>query len=394
MTRRLLHFVEESYGGAADYAHAQSNALADLGIEVHLLTTPNYPLRPDARYHRRPELLELRPAQPLPTRAQRATRFAYVKLTNYRRLAACIRREGFQQVLIGSFGEYLAPVWSPWLCKLAREGVVFGAVVHDPVRDYIVGPRWWHRWSVAAAYAPLREVFVHEATTLDTGGQAFVARVTVVPHGVYDYPAPARSRSETRRALGIPESATLFLAFGNIRDGKNLDLFLRALAQTRDDFPDAHLLVAGDVRSAGQKPVAYYQTLAAELGLAARCRWRIGDIAPEETAELLTAADVMVLTYARAFRSASGVLALAAHYRVPCLAAGGDGPLRRAVADYGLGVWCAPNDVNALVAGLKRWRATPPTPRWEDYRADHSWAVNAQRVAERLFELQAERFAE
>ncbi len=386
MTRRLLHFVEESYGGAADYAHAQSNALAALGIEVHLLTTPNYPARPDARYTRRPELLELRPPRPLPTRAQRAARFAYVKLMNYRRLVSCIRREGFRHALIGSFGEYLAPVWSPWLCALAREGVVFGAVVHDPIRDYVVGPRQWHRWSVAAAYAPLREVFVHEATPLDTGGWPLPARVTVVPHGIYDYPAPARPRSVTRQALGIPEAATLFLAFGNIRNGKNLDFFLRALAHVADDFPEAYCLIAGDVRSAGQKPVAYYRALATELGLAARCRWRIGDIAPEEAAELFTAADGVALTYSRSFRSASGVLALAVYYRVPCLASGGDGPLRQAVEGYGLGVWCAPDDVAALAAGLKRWRDAPPTPRWDAYRADHSWTVNAQRVAECLFE--------
>ena len=46
----------------------------------------------------------------------------------------------FRRVLLATYLEYLALLWAPSLRRLMRRGVVFGAVVHDPVRDYIVGP--------------------------------------------------------------------------------------------------------------------------------------------------------------------------------------------------------------------------------------------------------------
>ena len=37
---RLLYYSPASYGGLADYAHEQANAIASLGVEVTLLCTP------------------------------------------------------------------------------------------------------------------------------------------------------------------------------------------------------------------------------------------------------------------------------------------------------------------------------------------------------------------
>lgn len=60
-------------------------------------------------------------------------------------MRSVIVREGFRRVLMASYIEYLAPIWAPRLRNLSRSGIVFGAIVHDPVRDYVVGPSWWHR---------------------------------------------------------------------------------------------------------------------------------------------------------------------------------------------------------------------------------------------------------
>lgn len=382
MTRSLLYFLEESFGGVADYAHEQAEAMAAAGVDVELLTTPKFPVHPGARYRLRPDLIEMRPEQPISGRLRRGARFVKIKLENYRRLAARVREANYRRVLIGSFAEYFAPFWSGKLRKLSAEGVVFGAVIHDPVRDYVVGPRWWHNRSVADAYGHLREAFVHEPIDLDTGRTGEPIRTTVIPFGPYSFPESDASREETRRGLDIPADAPMWLAFGNIRDGKNIDYVVRALA----DCPTPYLVVAGRVQSAGQKQVAYYRNLAEKVGVADRCRWIEEYVSSVRAANLFTAADAAVLTYSGSFRSASSVLALAANYRVPCLASSGQGALGTMVRKYRLGVWVEPDDVEKLVAGMKALLAAPPRPLWDAYFEENSWSVNAGLILDRIFE--------
>lgn len=40
---KLLYYSPDSYGGIADYAHEQANALLELGVDVTLLCNPKYP---------------------------------------------------------------------------------------------------------------------------------------------------------------------------------------------------------------------------------------------------------------------------------------------------------------------------------------------------------------
>src|SRR5262249_43039811 len=145
--------------------------------------------------------------------------------------------------------EYLAPIWSRRLRQLARQGVVFGAVVHDPVRDVVVGPAWWHRWSVACGYSFMREAYVHGPIELDTVKPMPQLRTTVIPHGPYCFPPATHTREDVRAKFGIPPGAFLLLAFGHVRDTKNLNLVIRAMAEN----PGCYLMVAGQELSASQK---------------------------------------------------------------------------------------------------------------------------------------------
>jgi glycosyltransferase involved in cell wall biosynthesis len=267
------------------------------------------------------------------------------------------------------------------LVRLARKGVVVGTVVHDPVRDFVVGPRWWHRRSVASAYSFLREAFVHEPITLDTVRPMPHLRTTVIPHGLFAFPPATATRELYRRELGISPTAPVWLSFGHVRDGKNLDLVIRALAR----FPEAFLIVAGKEQSSGQKPVAFYRDLARQCGVAQRCLWLNRFIAPEEVGNLFTASDIVLLTYSRNFRSASGVLNAAVYFRKLCLASSGQGNLQTVVSQYQLGIWVEPDREEALVDGLRRWQTAPPVPRWDAYAADNSWRRNAEIVTDRMF---------
>jgi glycosyltransferase involved in cell wall biosynthesis len=375
--KRLLYYNPFSAGGLADYAHEQANALAAAGIEVTFLATPGFAPPSPPRYL-------LQPALGAPSRLPGKWRTAAGILGNMGTLRKIILRETFPQVLLASYGEYLAPLWSGSFRDMAGQGTVFGAVVHDPVRDHVVGPLWWHRRSIAAGYSFLREAFVHEAVALDTAAPMPRLRTTVIPHGPYSFPASTFPREHVRRRLEIPGDATVLLSFGYIRDNKNLNLLLRAMQR----FPEMHLIVAGQSQSSGQRPVSFYRELARSLGVDSRCHWEERHIPRQEVGDFFQACDHVVLTYSASFRSASGVLHAAAHFRKPCLASAGAGSLRTLVRDHHLGVWVEPDDPQALEQGLAGLRHSP-APDWDSYERTHSWTKNAALVAERLFERSA-----
>jgi len=376
--QRLLYFSPAVSGGLADYAREQANALAGMGIEVDVVSSHAFPIRNGDAFSLCPKLTEMPPRE-----SRFFARLDGVRriLSHYNQLARLVEAGDYRQVLLGSYAEYLAPLWAGPFRRLARCGVVWGAVVHDPVRDFVMGPRWWHRRSVADAYSFLREAFVHEPITLDTVRPMPQLRTTVIPHGLFAFPPATATREQYRRELGISQTAQVWLSFGHVRDGKNLDLVIRALAR----FPGAFLIVAGKEQSSGQKPVAYYRDLARQCGVAERCLWLNRFIAPEEVGNLFTASDIVLLTYSRNFRSASGVLNAAVYFRKPCLASSGQGNLQTMVSQYQLGIWVEPDREEALVDGLRGWQAAPPVPRWDAYATDNSWRRNAEIVRNRMF---------
>ncbi len=366
-------------GGLADYAHEQANALADEGVDVTMLTTPQRPQRSGCRYQIRPVLAGFSGGH----RSRWAERIAWGTgmLRRYRTLNREIQSGNYNAVLMESYLEYLAPLWAGQFRTQARKGVKFGAIVHDPVRDYRVGPNWWHQRSIADAYAFLSEAFVHEKIQLDTVKPVPALCTTVIPHGPYRFPKPTGSRDKTREQWSIPDHALAVLSFGHIRDGKNLDLVIRALV----DLPSVYLIVAGKEQSPVQKPVGYYQKLAESLGVQERCRWIHGHVPPDEVGNLFVGADLVLLTYSKDFRSASGVLNAAVTYRKPCVASSGGGNLRSVVERYKLGWFVAPDDVAALKAGILAAAQEPIEPRWDAYESENSWACNASLVKERMF---------
>ena len=385
---KLLYYSPSSYGGLADYAHEQAIALQNTGVDVTFLCTPDYLKTRSPHYQCVPILRETSISHPQLTgilskltalnQGLKAAYFIRSTLYNFSTLAQFIRKNHFQQVLLGSYVEYLAPLWAGALNRLARQGVTFGAIVHDPVRDFILGPTWWHRRSVAAGYSFLQAAFVHEAIALDTVKPVPDLQVTVIPHGPYARANPTESVAETRARLQLPAAAEVMLAFGHIRENKNLDLVIRAMAQV----PDVYVVIAGKDLQANQGLSAQYQQLAKSLGVADRCRWEIRYVPEATAANLFNMADLVLLTYSRSFRSASGVLNTAAAYQKPCLASAGDSALKSMMQRYQLGLWVKPDDVEAIAQGLKIWQERTLVLNWPAFLIANSWQANAQQVCE------------
>lgn len=466
-----------------EYAIRQSAAIVREGVEVHFLCKASFPVERLGAGIVIEKFEESRVAsvqrRGVAEKISTIWRLTFGQRRTAKRVCEVFGRGGFDAVLFACFKEYFAPFWVGPLQGLARRGAVIGTIAHDPVRDFVVGPLWWHRWSVRLGYSFVRHVFVHDDTPVDFGGRRPEAiEVHQIPHGPYELAEPKIGRIEMRRRLRFSSDLTtierqggrekeqpkvgskgeeagateskhtegteedckrlgegvvhkssggeggeqrgagslergvscagakpelpvceqgldagrssldtsapadvVFLAFGQIRDGKNLDLFLRAMVQLPENVK---LLVAGKGDSGSSRPPEFYQRLAGELGVANRCRWDLRKIPDGEVGGIFAACDVVLATYGANFRSASGVLNAAVSARKPVLASSGPGPLKSAVVKYGLGVFVEPDDVGAMVKGVVEILEVGPSPEWGIYEKENSWLENASKIRKHL----------
>ena len=373
---KILYHCAVSEGGLAEYARHQAGALTEVGGVEVLWQAPNVlPAPPNVR-RLSPLICQRRDFER--PRWRRAADFFSDSLTPWNALVHAIRLNRPDAVLVSTWSEYFAPIWAPKFRVLRRHGIRFGAVIHDPVRDFVRGPVWWHRYSVREAYSFLDVAFTHEKIALDSCGSRTSFNTVEIPHGPYPVEEGHEERSVLRRAFAIPDDAQVLLSFGHIRDGKNLDQIIAALPL----LPDAHLLVAGREQSGGQKPAAFYRELAATLGVADRCHWCTDYIPNTEVWKYFRASDVLMLTYSKDFRSASGVLNVNAQFGLPVMASAGGGPLLAAVKDYKLGVILPNADPSSIAQAVPL--AIGMSGEWERFCHENSWKVNAERVVEAL----------
>lgn len=368
---KLVIYSELSRGGIADYAHDQAAALQARGFDVDFICAPDFLEGRQPTYRALPILRDLRskgaPANPIARKLDLAGGI----LNNWRVLLDHVQKTGARHVLT-HFSEYLAPIWAPWAKAEARRGVKFYSVLHDPVRDYVLGPKWWHDWSVRAACEVLTGGFVHAGSLAPLPGGAWVKQI---PYGLHPYPAPSRPRAKVREELDLPADARVLIAFGYIRDNKNLDLVIDAMAGT-----DLYLVVAGTEQAGGNRPMSFYQERAQAAGVAGRCRWVNRFLSNEEVADLIGACDLSVLTYSRSFVSASAAMSVTVSSHTPAIFSSGSEAMRQQVEEYGIGVWVEPDSTEAIREGLERWRSAQPKPAWDRYQADNSWTRNAQLI--------------
>jgi glycosyltransferase involved in cell wall biosynthesis len=283
-------------------------------------------------------------------------------------------------VLFDSYLEYLAPLWiDPHIILSRIFGIRYAANLHDPVRSYVVGPKWWHRLSVWLAYQPLDFVLVHHEL-VDRSVVPNRVQVLVAPHGLYDMNLQDFDRWEVRKEWEVSLDQKVFLSFGYVRDGKNLDLAIRAIREV----PNAFLVVAGTVASAKDKTFQDYKDLAADLAVSDRCLFIEGYLSDEELGKYFAGTDFVLLTYSSSFHSQSGVLNLAARARKPVLASASPCPMMESVTRFNLGIAVAPDSTQEITAGMKRLTQERIYPQWEDYEAQASWSTNAKIVLSNL----------
>jgi len=373
---KVLLYAPSVKGGIAEHTAYQGKALKKAGAKVICLVPPSF------LAGRRTDLeQEVCLPSPFPeglsgivAKLSIAGRIIYGSMI----LAAKILKHRPDLVLLDSYVEYLSPlwVWPHWfLSKVWR--ISYAANLHDPVRSYIVGPRWWHRLSVRLAYLPLNFVLTHDKLPEPSPVPSGIP-VVEVPVGVYEIRTLPNSAVEIRARWGVAENQRVFLSFGYVRDQKNLDLAIQALVAV----PEAVLVVAGSVASSHDKSFSYYRDLASRLGVTSRCKLFEGFVADEDVGTYFAAADFVLLTYSSSFHSQSGVLNIAARARKPVLLSAAPSPALESVRNYSLGVSFPPDCLGYTIQAMERLITSPPTPRWDDYETFASWDQNARRILE------------
>ena len=372
---KILIFSPSASGGIAEHTYYQARALEKAGAKVVCLTPPSFLDRRKTSFEKIPCLHD--PVEG-PSGMGKKLRMAWGIISSQYVLAWQIIRHRPDLVLLDTFLEYLSPFWvDPHILLSRFFGFRYAANLHDPVRSYAIGPKWWHKLSVWLAYQPLNFVLVHHELP-DRSVVPKRVKVVVAPHGLYDVNLGDYDSKQVREGLGIQPGQKVFLSFGYVRDGKNLDLAIKALAEV----PEAVLVVAGSVASTKDRPFSFYRGLADEVGVTDRCRFIEGFVSEEEMGRYFAGTDFMLLTYSASFHSQSGVLNVAAKAHKPVLASASPSPMIEAVTRFGLGVAVKPDSVEAIVDGMKKLCEGEMSPDWEGYEASASWDLNARRVLE------------
>lgn len=372
--QRVLFYGPTPLGGLAEHVHYQARELARRGFAATVLCRNDFSKDGAAAGYRAERTLLAVRGSGIAARIGRVL----AEIANRWLLALRVVTLRPAFVVLEANTEYLAAAWAWPHIVLRATGAVYLANFHDPVRARRFGPGWWHRLTLALAYAPLHGGLIHGPPP----AAAFLPRriaLREAPFGAFDEigripPFDLRAR------LGIASEAFLLLAFGHVADRKNLDLTIAALGEA----PAAHLVIAGDVVSRGDRPLAAYAALAGQHGVADRVHFAAGFIPEAEIAAYFAAADAVALTYARGFVSQSGVLQIAALWDRPVLAAGGNGPLRETVERFALGVVVEPDSGLAIAQGLRTLIAErrEVAAGFARYRASQSWAVNVDAMLE------------
>jgi len=190
------------------------------------------------------------------------------------------------------------------LAALRRAGARVIWTFHNALPHDVAWPIF-NRWARARMVAASDLVLVNFAEAAEWLAREYGRRRGVhhVPHGSYrGYYRDDLDRTVARQRLALPEDAFVFLAFGDLREYKNIGLLMDAFTQL--NAPVARLVVAGrsKVRAVTDE---LWQRAARDANIVVHA----GHVADEDVQLYFRAADVFVVPR-RVFSSGSAVLAL------------------------------------------------------------------------------------
>lgn len=140
-------------------------------------------------------------------------------------------------------------------------------------------------------------------------------RIKLIPHPVYDFGEPGverKSRSETRRDLGLPADIKVILFFGFIKPYKGVDYLIDACPILKARYGNGiRVLIVGDVYG---DSAPYYDRIK-NSGAEDIISFDIGFVPDNKVEDYFIASDLLVLPYLSATQS--GIIQIAYNYELP-----------------------------------------------------------------------------
>jgi glycosyltransferase involved in cell wall biosynthesis len=344
-------------------------------IDVHLICSDNFEWQEINGVKVHPVLMKLHHTFPL----IRKMRFLIAQLVSPWNLIKHVENKSYDWIHFASFNHLSYPLWSN---ALKKKGVKIAITAHDILRLKPVFSTSWEDKQLKNCYRFADAIFVHsnsQAEELNLFADVPMNKIHVVPHGAYLYANPTKSRKELKKEFGISEDQKVALFFGQIRDEKHLEYFLHALKNQQNTFG----IIAGSLvprHKSGQ----FYQELIKELQIEDRVHFDQGYIPEELVGNYFSVADYTVFPYDDRFSSQSGVLNIAAHYKVPVIVS--QAPvLKETVENSNIGIVMKRTSVEGLVDSMKEMEEKLNIAYVFDldsYNEKYSWKENAKKTIE------------
>ena len=252
-------------------------------------------------------------------------------------------------------------------------GAVFRVPVVITLRGSIVRLRHYPlhrpqiRWALRRA---ARVLAVSQSLKGVAAGLGIPAEhIRVIPNGVDADVFVPRDPADARRALGLPDKATILLSVGGLNEGKGHHRVVAQLPELARRFPDLLYVIVGGERP-GDSSRPLIESVAARLGVSNRLRL-VGERTHDEVATWLAAADLFCLA-TRSEGWANVLLeSLACGTPVVSTRVGGNAEI---VSHEGLGILVPPQDDGALAAAMREGLER----RWDpqllvNHAQAHSW---------------------
>ncbi|MEI6217284.1 MAG: glycosyltransferase family 4 protein [bacterium] len=324
---KILLVEPAGKGGICQHAHNLANALAARNHEVTLATAVGFETKEFPRSYQAIEVFDR--FRPHPLRILRFLLWIRAFRPDVVHIEAAVHPGGYFLI---------------WKAVRAMVKCRFVYTAHDVVSKK---SHSYHPWMLKQIYRGMDHIIVNAIRNKEEIVGQFGAtpnRVAFVPVG--DLVAFVRD-VPPGKLEGVPPGTGKILFFGNIEPRKGLMTLIRAFSGIVKEVPAAFLIIMGRP----YEDVTPYQLEIQHLGLSDRVFFRPGYVPLDQISTILTAADVVVLPYEKAWNS--GIILSAYSYGKPVVATSVSG-LSEAIEDGKTGFIVPPGDTGALQTAISR----------------------------------------